>query len=91
MRGKQKYSPGESRIWTLSWDNKSLQQEYWSFRDHKERVTEVEFPPGAGQWPGEITLKRLARYDPNNYFIFWPWDLKRKGGQRSRLHCPGGK
>jgi hypothetical protein len=25
-------------------------------------VTEVEVPSRAGQWPGEITLKRLARY-----------------------------
>jgi hypothetical protein len=25
-------------------------------------MTEVEVPPGAGQWPGEITLKKLARY-----------------------------
>jgi hypothetical protein len=38
------------------------QQGYWSFRDHKERVTEVAIPPEAGQWLGEITLKRLARY-----------------------------
>jgi hypothetical protein len=45
------------------------QQEYWSFRDHKERVTEVEVSPGAGQWPGEIMIKRLARYAPNDYFI----------------------
>jgi hypothetical protein len=33
-------------------------------------VTEVEVKPGAGQWPGEIMLKRLARYAPNDYFIF---------------------
>jgi hypothetical protein len=49
-----------------------LQQGYWSFRDHEERVTEVELPPGAGQWQGEITLKRLARYALNDYFIFGP-------------------
>jgi hypothetical protein len=23
MNGKQKYSPGENRIWTLSWESKS--------------------------------------------------------------------
>jgi hypothetical protein len=72
MRGKQKCSLGGSRIWTLSWDNKSRQQGYWSFKDQEESVTEVEVPPGAGQWPGEIMLKRLARYAPNDYFIFGP-------------------
>jgi hypothetical protein len=36
-------------------------------------VTDVEFPPGSGQWLGEIMLKRLARYSLNNYFIFEPW------------------
>jgi hypothetical protein len=35
-------------------------------------VTEVEVPPGAGQWPGEITLRRLSRYALNDYFIFGP-------------------
>jgi hypothetical protein len=29
----------------------------------------MEVPLGAGQWPGEITLKRLARYALSNYFI----------------------
>jgi hypothetical protein len=37
-----------------------------------ERVTEVEVPPEAGQWLGEITLQRLARYARNNYFSFGP-------------------
>jgi hypothetical protein len=32
----------------------------------------MEVSPGAGQWPGEITLRRLARYVPNDYFIFGP-------------------
>jgi hypothetical protein len=35
-------------------------------------VTEVEVPPGAGQQPGEITLKSLARYALNDYFILEP-------------------
>jgi hypothetical protein len=48
------------------------QQGYWSFRDHEEKVTKVEVPPGAGQWLSEITLKRVARYALNNYFIFGP-------------------
>jgi hypothetical protein len=46
------------------------QQKYWSFRAHKERMTEVEVPLGARQWLGEITLKKLARYALNDYFIF---------------------
>jgi hypothetical protein len=43
-------------------------------------VTEVELPPGAGQWQGEITLKRLARYALNDYFIFGPgtWTEREK-------------
>jgi hypothetical protein len=48
------------------------QERYWSFRDHKARVTEVEVSPGAAQWLDEITLKMLARYVPNDYFIFGP-------------------
>jgi hypothetical protein len=41
-------------------------------------VTEVEVPPGAGQWPGKITLKRLARYAPNDYFILGPETWKER-------------
>jgi hypothetical protein len=33
-------------------------------------VTEVEVPPGAGQWQNEITLERLARHALNDYFTF---------------------
>jgi hypothetical protein len=33
-------------------------------------MTEVEVPLGARQWLGEITLKKLARYALNDYFIF---------------------
>jgi hypothetical protein len=35
-------------------------------------MTEMEVPPGAGQWRGEIKLKRLGRFAPNDYFIFGP-------------------
>jgi hypothetical protein len=35
----------------------SPQEGYWSFRDHKERVTEVEVPPEADQRLGEITSR----------------------------------
>jgi hypothetical protein len=35
-------------------------------------VTKVEVLPGASQWLSEITLKRLSRYAPNDYFIFAP-------------------
>jgi hypothetical protein len=40
-------------------------------------VIELEFPPGAGQWLGEIMLKRLARNALNDFY-FWTWDLERK-------------
>jgi hypothetical protein len=50
-------------------------------------VTEVEILPGAGQWPGEIRLKRLARYAPKNYFILGPrtWTERENRGVGSTV------
>jgi hypothetical protein len=51
MRGKQKYSPGGSRIWTLSWDSKSHPSRGIGVSGTTRKVTEVEVPQGqASGW-----------------------------------------
>jgi hypothetical protein len=36
-------------------------------------------------------LKRLARYAPNDYFIFGPGTWRDREDREDGLHCPGGK
>jgi hypothetical protein len=45
-------------------------------------VTEVEVPPGVGQWLGEIMLKRLAKYALNDYFIFGPGTWREREAEK---------
>jgi hypothetical protein len=61
-----------------------FQQGHWSFRYYEERVTEEAVSPRAGQRPGKLALKGLARFSLNDNFCHWTGDPEKKAGLKPR-------